>query len=33
LPGHLRLFAFETHGRFALLYVWSFALTGYYDLG
>src|SRR6478735_12241550 len=25
LPGHLRPFAFETHGRFALLFVRSFA--------
>jgi hypothetical protein len=33
LPGHLRLFAFENQGRFALLYVRSFAVTGYYDLG
>jgi hypothetical protein len=31
-PGHLRPFAFETHGRFALLFVRSFTVSGYYDL-
>jgi hypothetical protein len=33
LPGHLRPFTFETQGSFALLYVRSFAVAGYYDLG
>jgi hypothetical protein len=33
LPGYLRPFAFEAHVRFALLFVRSFAVSGYYDLG
>jgi hypothetical protein len=35
LPGHLRPFASEAHGRFALLSVRSFAdvPADYYDLG
>jgi len=35
LPGRLRPFVFETHERFALLFVRSFAdlAASYYDLG